>query len=221
MVTGDKLNGAYNEVLTINADNTFGSQGFAFLTQLLSGEGFFPVPSQLSNAEPTGYRLYATFAATGVALGPTGFSGLTGSFSLFADPDQNSIPTFGADGFTPVSVAAALSGDDVLLASASNDIKLIGFPGTPGAFDFIWDDFTLTTAGSAYFIAPDPFHMTVRVNGDFDQLNPVGVPDEFGAQDFLVTGDVSAVFQVPEPATLALFGLGLAGLGFGARRKAK
>jgi hypothetical protein len=98
---------------------------------------------------------------------------------------------------------------------------LIGIPGNPGAFDFTWDDFELTTAltdpgqsifGGDYFTSPDPFYMVVVVDGDFDEF-------DIEPGDVFLTGDVSAVFQVPTPTSLALLGLGL--LGLGARRRNK
>ena len=208
-IVADKLNGGYEEVLTINPDFTFDTQAFATFGQIFADEGTPPSePSQLSCIAASCYNMYAVFSASGSFAGGT-FTGVTGTFTLYIDPDQDTTATL-SDGAT----APVLSGtaDDYAIAFAVNPVSMVGIVGNPGAFDFVWDDFTLTAAGMLYFVDPDPFHMRVVVDGDFDEF-PVDPGDIF------LTGDVSAVFEVPEPASIALFGVGLAALGFRLQRK--
>lgn len=213
--TADKVNGSYLEQLTINADSTFSAVGYATFSAFLSNEGSLVVPSQINNLEPAGYLLRASFESTGSFDPVAGtFTGGEATFNLFADPNQDSDITFGATAADAFSISN--TGDNYGIGFATNAITLEGIPGVPGAFNFIWDDFTLTADGQNYFISPDPFYVQLQANGDFDV-------DNFGPGTFEVTGDVSAVFDVtppvpaPEPASMAMLGLGL--LGFRATRR--
>jgi hypothetical protein len=219
----DKGNGGYNEVLTVNADLTFDTRAYANFGQFYKNEGAnLAGPSYINNFEPQGYGLYALFNSSGNVTG-TGFSGDTGSLSLYIDPLQNTTLALGATGALPIVVG--LDADDYLIASTSSPVSLVGIVGTPGAFDFLFKDFLLTTtdqsgapgtqSGATYFTSPDPFHLLVRVNGDFDAFPFVPGPGNYSD----ITGDVSFVFAVPEPTALALLGVGLVGLGASRRRR--
>jgi hypothetical protein len=217
----DKANGGYNEVLTVNGDLTFSTKAYANFGQYYKNDGAnLAGPNQL-NGFGSGYGMYALFDSAGF-VGTT-FTGLTGSFSLYIDPDQDTTLALGANGTLPIVVG--LNADDYLIASASSPVYLVGIPGTPGAFDFLFNDFLLTTtdqsgaagiqSGATYFTSPDPFHVLVRVNGDFDAFPTVPGPGNYSG----ITGDVSFVFAVPEPTALALLGVGLVGLGASRRRR--
>lgn len=219
----DKGNGGYNEVLTVNPGFTFDTAAYANFGQFFKNDGAnLADPNQLNGFGSNGYGLYAIFYSSGFTT-PTGFKGISGSFSLYIDPDQNTDLTLGATGGSLIGVAD--NTDDYLVASSSSPIYLTGLVGTPGAFDFLFKDFVLTNtdqtllaagnqSGATYFIAPAPFHVVVRVNGDFDAFPTVPNPGTYSD----ITGDVSFVFPVPEPSVLALTGLGLLGLGVSRRR---
>ncbi len=205
----DKINGGYTEKITFDGMGGFDAAAFADFGQYFANDGTTLITiSQLN----TNYGLYALFESSGTVtpLGspfPPGsaiFTGTSGGFSLFLDPDQNTTKTLGATGSDPITLAN--NADDILIAFATNLTSATGtlVGGVGGFFDLVFNDFTLTPAGALYFVAPSPFHFRVNVDGDFDNFSITGTQT--------VTGDVSAVF-VPEPGTLALVGVSLLGLG--------
>jgi hypothetical protein len=129
-------------------------------------------------------------------------------------------------GGVPVCVAGC--GDDLLLASSTTvldgseaNIPLVGEQAASGGSYIInYADLDLTALGEAYFISPIPFYIQLEVTGENESFSP---PLVAGAYEGLLVGDASAVFQaVPEPGTLGLLGLALAGVGFfGFRRRSK
>ena len=213
----DKLNGSYVERLTQTGLNTFSAQGFATFSSYLTNDGTTVIASLLNSLESTGgYLLRAVFSATGTITGPNTFSSNNTSFSLFLDPNQNTTATFAA--LNSGSVTPTLSGnsDDLLLATSLMGVGTGNLNGPPGAFNIDFSSFTLSPFGATFFTAPNPFHMNVRVNGDYDIVSPVA--GDLATRN--ITGDVSAVFQqVPEPSSIGLLGLALVGLAAARRRK--
>ncbi|WP_218352582.1 flocculation-associated PEP-CTERM protein PepA [Alteromonas lipotrueiana] len=211
VVTADKLNGGYFELLSFDDAGNFTATAFASMNQLFGNDGTAN-SSQIGSVIGANYNLYATFTATGTVMTPgvmgsnSSLSAESGSFSLFLDPNKDTT----ADVNSPSDLS--MTSDDMLLGSSSNLAQNVGLLyGFGGVFDFMFRDFELTADGDTYFVSPTPFYMSVRVDGDFDTIPLEG--------EQLVTGDVSAVFDVPEPSTIAVLSLGLLGLGATSRRK--
>ncbi|WP_218354290.1 flocculation-associated PEP-CTERM protein PepA [Alteromonas lipotrueiana] len=211
VITADKLNGGYTEVINFDDAGNFTATAFASMNQLFGNDGTAN-SSQINSVIGANYNLYATFTATGTVMTPGAMgsnSSLTaesGSFSLFLDADQDTVANDVA------SLDLSNTADDMLLGSSENLAQNVGLLyGFGGVFDFMFRDFELTADGDTYFVSPTPFYMSVRVDGDFDTIPLEG--------EQTVTGDVSAVFEVPEPSTIAIMSLGLLGLGATSRRK--
>ena len=214
----DKITGGYSEQLALFGDNTFLSTAYVNFGTITALEGSVNIsPTYLDSRG--GFGLYAIFNSAGTYAGNV-FTGSTGSFDLYIDADSDTGLNFSFSGLTPITTSTNTT-DDYKIGFSTNFVTGSGIAG--GNFKFDFTDFELTTAGADFFIAPEEFHKNVRLTGDFDELpgafTPLLVGDQLVGQSFITTGDVSAVFVVPEPGSLALLGLGLAGLGFAQRRR--
>ena len=210
-----KLNGGYDETLTINADFSFDANAVAFFT------GYFdidddPVGTGLSGCDFVSqcYQLYAVFTASGDVDPNTGvFSGGTGEVALYLDPDNDTTADPAATGAGTPTVNQGLA--DILLLSSSDLAQGFGtiVPGIGGFFDLTFINLVLTAFGQQYYPDLPLFNLATVVDGDFDEIPVPVIPDTYD-----LGGDLSAVF-VPEPASMALFGMALFGAGIAARRR--
>jgi hypothetical protein len=244
--TADKMNGSYTERITFAADptagpTTFVATAYADFTAWLSNDGTVTVGLTRLAAVPgpneqelgREYGLYALMTATGSISGG-GLVGSTATVQLYIDPNLNTTKTIGATGSDAVTIGCDASltydfpvagtarpcNDDILVLSSSNLINGFGSAFSAGGFfDFTFGDVGLTDFGKTFFPSLPLLNLTANVDGDLDLLTSTPVLP--GAPfTFLVTGDVSNVFGIiPEPATLTLLGMGLAGARWASRRR--
>ncbi len=226
--TADKMTGRYSELLGLTSATTFSASAVGIFTGYANNEGTgSPGGTLLTGDSPSTftqqYRLYAKFTATGTATSPTTFIGTGGTLELYLDPDANtafSIPGgAGFNDFTSLATATGGAGDDQLIGSSSVSYGTGDLFGPPGAFNIFFEQLVLTPFGQTYWFDLNTLDLVVQTNGDIDTVNTV-IDPVTGLPRYRITGDFSAVFNdVPEPGTLALMGIAIAGLGFVQRRK--
>lgn len=221
--TADSFGSKYEERLQITGANTFTSTAFFnnFVFANTNVGPANPAGYLQQNEFVGGYNLYGTFTSSGTFAtdldGKTTFTGVTGRLELWSDAGQNT--TLGYANANTINISkGGTTGDDKLLASSDTLLLALGEmkpSEQAGGFTIIFGGLELEAEGAAYFFDPSPFYAIVRTTGQFDRFE---VPGLNGIVN-VTGGSLDGTFNVPEPGSLALLGLGLAGLGLAQRRR--
>ncbi|MCP4994007.1 MAG: flocculation-associated PEP-CTERM protein PepA, partial [Gammaproteobacteria bacterium] len=226
--TADKIGGNYVEVASFGAGGTFDVSIQWSAGQFVANDGVTAlVASTTGLGDSLGYSMYGLFQASGTFVPAGGTFVFTfnpgGSLDLLIDANRDT--TFNQPGAGTSPWTTGSNADDILIATGAmiNGTGLLdptlgsctagsgsgincGSFGTTTSFD-------LTAAGEGFFIDPVPFYGLAFESGQFNNFDPTSQVVQ------VINGSLDAVFlNVPEPATLALMGIGLIGLG-GMRRK--
>ncbi len=226
--TADKITGNYVEVASFvptgPGGGTFDVSIQWSAGQFVANDGVTALPGSTTGlGDSLGYGMYGLFQASGTFVTVGGVSTFTfspgGSLNLWIDDAGDT--TFTAPGSGAAAWTTGSAADDVLIATGAMvsgvgvlDPTLatcVGGGINCGSFgtttSFVLED----PEGKDFFILPDPFYKFAFESGQFNNFDPTSQLPQ------TINGSLDAVF-IPEPATLALMGIGLIGLG-GMRRK--
>ena len=226
LITGNKLIGNYSETITFgNVTNGIALGHFNASIVWNLGTIVHDTDSFITNTNAVaGQNLWALSQFNGIYIPgattiflPDGTSTQPNALEIFYSTDTlaatNFFPTTGASFYTSsltsntlIATGSTFGGSGTETCSASSTLGC-------GKFDLTS---TLSLLSNTYFTSPNPFYNLQFDGGQFNQIIPVAGTTVRSNGSFDVT---FANHNVPEPASLALVGLGLLSLGVVRRKK--
>lgn len=222
------INGDSSERLTVDSgahtlSTTFGYMAFSGFSNSgpLGTTGTLPA---IDTGLGTQYQLYLTYNLVAHWNGDGTFGGagssytLTGlNFSVFRDDGllNAALRTSFTQATLSNDASIGQNGDDVLLGSGSLVLGTAGIDPLGGAYLNSTTTYANTAAGNLFFFYPSPFYSLA-----FNAFNNTSQGVQIGT-DFIAINAAGLVDfnSVPEPASLALLGVGLMGMGVSLRKR--